>query len=216
MRLMIPVYDIGILINFFIITIFVIVIIFALLRFHARHPDNIYFIVSREWQTLIGALIGFLSISAVWALTESYQTRKELERSSRLKLAFTQIFATEIENLIYIVDTKIYVLEIDYPNYTRENCVAYVNIFENFPSPYFSAEYNRREYYTTVDPSFLITLEDVIKWKRTYETISQSEKIESCLNGTGAVWMKGNLENYIEIRNHLSQKLVTVRTYENP
>jgi len=79
------------------IALAVILGIVLLIVLHASFPDSKYLNLMSEWQTLIGALVGFLTISMTFAGQRHYELAAERDLINRSDAAYLKSFRAEIE-----------------------------------------------------------------------------------------------------------------------
>ena len=91
------------------IAIFIVIflmILFLLLHFHVKNPDNIYFVVAREWQTVIASFIGFVSLGSIFVLTNNYNQNLKHKQVTNREIAYISIVVDDYRRLLDDVEMR--------------------------------------------------------------------------------------------------------------
>ena len=89
-----------------IFTVIFLLILFLLLHFHVKNPDNIYFVVAREWQTVIAALIGFVSLGSIYILTNIYNQNLKHKQATDREIAYISLVVDDYRRLLDDVEMR--------------------------------------------------------------------------------------------------------------
>ncbi len=115
-----------VLILIFVLTFFVI-LLSLLIYFQAKHPKNIYLTAAREWQTSIGAVIGFLAVASIYVLGVSVEKKRDIEQKKHAEISYLKTTYYDLDALIGIQNEQTNYLkkEIDFAN---NNLVCFYNL----------------------------------------------------------------------------------------
>lgn len=81
------------------VTVIVLLSIFALIAAHVRYPQSAILQTAKEWQTLIGAILGFSFLSGSVVISEEYRHQAERKKSIADEIAHAQMLALELDYL---------------------------------------------------------------------------------------------------------------------
>ena len=95
------------LIYLFLIAVFIVIILIYL---RGRFADNAYVKAIAEWQTLIGAIIGFMAVSLAILLQGDLVDRKESQRKEENEIAIITNTISDLERVVRSINVlqKIY------------------------------------------------------------------------------------------------------------
>lgn len=130
-----------------------IVAIVGLIWSHAKYPNNPYLTAAKEWQSLIGAFLGFLFLSGSVIASETYKSEIEKSVSIKKQNAYALILSAELANFRVDISNRAAVFEKQKFDVTdcilarqamREIPVTNYSLQENFTDliPEFSEDFN--------------------------------------------------------------------------
>lgn len=160
--------------------VILLIILFLLLRFHVKNPDNIYFVVAREWQTVIAAFIGFVSRGSIYVLTNNYNQNLKHKQATDREIAYISIVVDDYRRLLDDVEMRNgYVAEVT-KNPDALACHNILVLFRNSPLQDFLGDQYLAAQIEFITPATMKLITDSKYTRDEYNDLVNSFTTEDC------------------------------------
>lgn len=157
--------------------------IIGLIWFHTKNPNNTYLAVAEKWQTLIGALLGFMFLAGSIALNSNYQADRKKDSNLEKEAAYLRLLSNELNLFQQEIGNHNDVILRDLPeNVTAKTCANAVESIRGIPIREFTIEGPFPELVTelTADTTFQISA--IIDLRKQYVNMLSAISIQDCVS----------------------------------
>ena len=124
----------------------------VLLWFNVNFPDNPWLESARRFQTLIGAVLGFVWLAGMFVIADNYEQEQKNESEFEYEAAFLDALSLDLFLLIAVVEQKFGPLKVDVDSPDKLSCLQYFSLSSKIATPYSSVREMFSEQIPTLSP----------------------------------------------------------------
>ncbi len=157
-------------------------LIFTLVWLHASRPEDRFLNAAKEWQTLIGAILGFLFLSGSVLISETYQSELDADRSVATQRAYGKILSNELNLYRQDLATRSTLFALKEREFEIRDCVEVLSILREMPLTSFSIERNLVDLVPSFSDEFNFIATSAIEARYRYLKETSAIDARDCAN----------------------------------
>lgn len=110
-----------------------IILVTFLVYTNARFPENSYIKSIRDWQTFIGAIVGFFAVSIAILLEGRLSEDRDISRKRNNEIALLRNTISDVDRVITSINHLTQTFDVTTATLTPSNCMSIIKIVKTHP-----------------------------------------------------------------------------------